>query len=116
MTKGGAYSTRKFLGLCRVEYPEGAFHQTATRLCNRPASPGNNRAALSILHSKGFEQLLLHSAVIRLMTQCARPRIMTKPGVRPGGRPTSFSLPKKWRELNRELNGNDGRFCRVQYP
>ena len=36
MTKGGADSTKKFLGLCRVEYPEGAFHQTATPTVQSP--------------------------------------------------------------------------------
>jgi hypothetical protein len=36
MTKGAADSTKKFLGVCRVEYPEGAFHQTATTPVQSP--------------------------------------------------------------------------------
>src|SRR6476620_9074354 len=68
----------------RAEYPEGAFrHLVLARYGLR-----------LVLQPLTSTTRLLRSDVLRLVTQCACPRIMTRPGVRPGGRPP-FLLRQK---------------------
>src|SRR5207244_5083627 len=49
-------------------------------------------------HCKRQQQLLLRSDALRLVTQHHCTIVMTRPGIRPGGRPTFFASPKKDRQ------------------
>jgi hypothetical protein len=74
------------------------------RQCSGVASPGKARAALSVLKFRYIgkrqlqKQLLLRSDALPLVTQHLCTVVMTRPGVRPGGRPTFFASPKKDRQ------------------
>jgi hypothetical protein len=88
----------------KVTRPPGRNPGLSPRQCSRIASPGKARAALSVLKFRYIgkrqrqKQLLLRSDALPLVTQHHCTVVMTRPGVRPGGRPTFFASPKKDRQ------------------